>query len=104
MMVTFTCKADSSITMPERDAFFLLEIMGQKKVIPGSLLEEDVPNVLKRLKLALDAANAANTPEGLAEVNSLKTVESMARVLVDLLEAAEKNTCNVTWFEAPSLV
>lgn len=101
MMVTFTCKSDSSITVPERDALFLLEIMGQSKHIPGSLLEEDVPNVIKRLKAAIEAATVQGAS---AEKISLKAVEPMARSLVHLLEAAEKKPCNVTWFEATSLV
>jgi hypothetical protein len=54
-MITFTCKADASITMPKRDAFFLPELMGQRKTVPGSLLEDDEPKVPKQLKTALDA-------------------------------------------------
>ena len=54
-MITFTCKADASITMPKRDAFFLPELMGQRKTVPDSLLEDDEPKVPKQLKTAPDA-------------------------------------------------
>ena len=103
-MITFTCKADSSITMPKRDAFFLLELMGQRKTVPGSLLEDDVPKVLKQLKTALDAVKSKSTTTEPTEENSLKAIAPLAQSLVDLLETAEINSCNVTWFDATSLM
>lgn len=103
-MITFTCKADASITMPKRDAFFLLELMGQRKTVPGSLLEDEVPKVLKQLKTALNAVKSESTTNKPTEENSLKAIAPLAQSLVDLLEAAEINSCNVTWFDATNLM
>ncbi|MHB8921376.1 MAG: DUF1840 family protein [Halothiobacillus sp.] len=104
MMVTFTCRADFSITMSEKDAFSMLEIMGQDTIVPGSILEADVAEAFNRLKAAIDAKNSANPVKESDEKDILKGTEHLVQALVDLFAAAVKNQCNVTWFESSSLI
>ncbi len=99
MLVTFECKAYSNITYFGDIAKQLLHMMGHSGTIPSAILADDVPKALARLHTAL--AKQAETPPSADEKNDEKekTVQLTTRALplIDLLNAAAKEHCDVMW-------
>jgi hypothetical protein len=58
MPVTFRSKAYENITMVQKDADQLLEMMGHSGTIPSALAAKDIPGALERLHAALESAEA----------------------------------------------
>lgn len=103
MLVTFTCKAYSNITMFGGVAQHLLTLMGHSGTVPGAILAEDVPAALARLKSAIETEKGAGTADlsrdGQDDDSNEKAVSLRHRALplLELLAAAAKEKCNVMW-------
>jgi hypothetical protein len=105
MLVTFTCEVYADITYFGDVAQSLLKMMGHSGTVPGALLAEDVPTALERLKTAVEAVKAAQTPNPSikrdAEQDDSKgqpvPLTHRALPLIELLTAAAKANCNVMW-------
>lgn len=100
MLVTFECKAYSNITYFGDIAKQLLRMMGHSGAIPGALMADDVPAALARLQQALAQQTKAQ-PSGDGEETDDKetpvSIGTRALPLIDLLNAAAKEQCNVMW-------
>ncbi len=99
-MITFSSKAYANISMHQADAFHLLSLMGLPLERSGSLLASEVPAVLNRLKVAIEAAPS---PSRSVDNDSFVSAKTRAMPLIDALTAAVNEKCNVTWFEATIL-
>lgn len=103
MLVIFTCKAHSDITIFHDAAKRLLTMMGYSGVMPSTISAKDVPSALNRLKSAIEIAQTTLTPDRSMEAqpdeSNQQTVSLKHRAwyLIELLTAAEKENCNVTW-------
>ncbi len=97
MLVTFTTKAYADITMFGDDALSMLKMMGHSAAVPGAIREEDVAQALSRLKAAIESGNSSPP---VADKNAEEPVVSTAHralPLINLLSAAVKEKCYVTW-------
>lgn len=86
----------------------LLRLMGMSGMVPGALLARDVPEALRRLRQAVESAEGDRIPrrprsksepkengedDAVAKVN----LRTRAYPLVQLLEAAAAQDCDVVW-------
>jgi hypothetical protein len=97
MLVTFSTDAYADITMFGDVAINLLKMMGHSGTVPSAIMAEDIPEALKRLTAAI---NAANKSEPLKEVGTDEPGVSMSNraiPLLNLLAAAAKAKKNVMW-------
>ena len=104
MIVTFSSKASSDITMFGDIAQDLLRMMGHSGTIPSALLAADVPATLARLEHAIDAASppAAATDDagyhaGDGDATTTVGLRQRAWPLVEMLTAAARDGCDVMW-------
>ena len=98
MLVTFTTPAYHSITMFGDVALALIELMGHSGRVPGALLAEDVPAALERLKTGIEAADApAPEPAEDEDEEPAVALPQRALPLIELLEAAIRDECEVVW-------
>ncbi len=101
MLVTFECKAYANITYFGDVAKQLIKMMGHSGTIPSAILAGDVPRALARLQQALaqltDAKSVPekNDQEDIKEVPLQLTIRALP--LVELLNAAVKEQCDVMW-------
>lgn len=100
MLITFSSKAYANILMHQADAFHILSLMGLPLERSGSLLASEVPAVLNRLKVAIEALPAPSRSE---DQDSIVSTKTRAMPLIDALTAAVNAKCNVTWSEATIL-
>ena len=103
MLVTFTCKAYSDITLFGDIAQHLLTMMGHSGTVPGAILADDVPAALARLKRAIETEQAVPIPDS-SKANQDKdtnqepvSLRHRALPLIELLAAAARENCNVMW-------
>ena len=97
MLVTFTTDAYADITMFGDVALTMLKMMGHSAIVPGAIMEADVPVALSRLTAAIDAEKASPSID---DKNMDEPVVSMAHralPLISLLTAAAKAGSYVTW-------
>ena len=97
MLVTFTTKTYPDITMFGDVAQTLLEMMGHSTTVPGAILAADVPEVLGRLKTAIDAERTLPPNTDTDEEEPAVSIARRAFPLIELLAAAVKADANVTW-------
>lgn len=105
MLVTFHTKAYANITMFGDIAVKLLKLMGHSGTVPSAILADDVPAALERLKHGLAAEKKLRgqdeTPAGQrdADANEPPPVALATRAfpLIELLEAAAEQQCDVIW-------
>ena len=102
MLVTFSCKAYADITMFGNVAVSLLKLLGHSGTVPGALRAADVPRALERLRAGVAAhgdapapANDDNTER--EEDEPVVRLSQRALPLIELLEAAVKEECDVMW-------
>lgn len=101
MLVTFSCDAHENIVMFGDVALRLIKMMGHSGVIPSAILAEDVPPHLARLKQALEQEK--QKPSLLKNMRDEDDDEpdigltQRAFPLIELLEAAVSNECDVMW-------
>ena len=94
MLVTFSSKFYSDITMFGDVAQQLLKLMGHSGTVPGAILSSDVPQALSKLQSAVQDINIDAKPDDPAKVVGLK---HRALPLIDLLESAIKTNSDVMW-------
>ncbi|MGJ0485790.1 MAG: DUF1840 domain-containing protein [Methylomicrobium sp.] len=105
MLVTFSCEVCPNTTYFGDVAQTLLKMMGKSGQVPGTLLAEDVPKALERLQSAIEKLKAESSlktsSEKEAEQDDWKekpvTLAHRALPLIELLTAAAKANCYVTW-------
>ena len=103
MLVTFHTKGWSSITMFGDVAVTLLKMAGHTGTVPGALLAGDIRPAIARLK----EATACADPNGQSKQNVPSITEnaetmpvglrSPAYPLIELLIAAARQHCDVSW-------
>jgi len=100
MLVTFSCPAYAHITMFGDVAVRLLELMGHSGTVPGALLADEVQPALARLEAAVSPGKQLPAPEEAAQDEDEEPAVSLrnrALPLIELLEAAVQEKCNVMW-------
>lgn len=104
MLVTFRTKAHASITMYGDIAKLLLKKMGQSGDIPGAILAEDISHALNSLINSVEAEKKTDevSRKNAWDDNSV-SLNSRAAPLIELLQAASKEQCNVMWEKAGAL-
>ena len=101
MLVTFRTDAHAGITMYGDIAKQMLKMMGHSGTIPGAILAEDVPAALQKLSSAMEAVNEPTIETGKNTWDNQRvSMHSRATPLIELLEAAAAEQCNVMWEEA----
>lgn len=97
MLVTFTTKAYADITMFGDVAIAMLKMMGHSGTVPSAIRAEDVPEALRRLKASV-AAGKSSPPHVNKDADEPPvSTEHRAMPLIDLLTAAARDDCGVTW-------
>ena len=99
MLVKFSCTAYANITMFGNVAAQLLKFMGNSGEVPGAILADDVPAALASLHSALDAYRQS-PKDDTVQMEDDEPVISLAHralPLIDLLNAAVNEQCNVMW-------
>lgn len=108
MLVTFHSRAYADITLFGDIAQTLLRMMGHSGTVPGALLAEDVPQARARLQAALAAQQETAVEERQQVSDEDKEDEEeeqeaapplgvRALPLLELLEAAARQGCDVMW-------
>lgn len=101
MLITFQSRAYPNITMFGNVALQLIRLMGHSGSVPGAILAEDVPEALMRLRTAIAAGGAAPAMPGRdrdqVPDEEVVSLAHRALPLIELLEAAAKESCNVMW-------
>ena len=97
MLVTFSTRGYSDITLFGDVALTLLKMMGHSGNVPGAILAADVPAALNRLQAAIDATKA--TPPIADKQNKEPEVSLSKRglPLINLLTNAVEENNNVMW-------
>lgn len=100
MLVTFSCNAHENITMFGDVAQRLLKTMGHSGTVPSAFLAGQVPGALSRLQSAMQKEKQKPIASVSSEDNDDGPEVSLAHraiPLIKLLQAAEKEQCNVMW-------
>ncbi len=108
MIVRFHSKAAAGVTMFGDVAVALLHLMGMSGVIPGAVKAADVPEALRRIRQGLASPERAPQParprragddEDSEKEDRSISLRTRAFPLVELLEAAAAQQCDVVWEE-----
>lgn len=100
MLVTFKTKAYPDITMFGDVAVRLLRLMGHSGTVPSAVRAEDVPAALEKLKAAIAEEKrkaAEQPPDEDDEDGPPVPLANRALPLIELLEAAADQGCDVVW-------
>ena len=97
MIVTFTTKTYSDITMFGDVALTLLKMMGYSTKVPGAILAPDVPEALDRLKAGIEAEETPVPADDDDEEEPAVSLAHRALPLIELLKAARQAKANVMW-------
>nr|CAA6799665.1 MAG: Unknown protein [uncultured Thiotrichaceae bacterium] len=99
MLVKFTSKSASSVSMFEKDAGQLLKLMGCSGTIPSAIREEDVAEKLATLERALqvDDVDAENEAAASDDDEPAVPMNRRAYPLIELLNTAISTKKNVNW-------
>jgi len=102
MLITFRTKAWSNITMFGDVALTLLKMMGHSGTVPGALLAAEIPAALAHLQRALNAVPEAggrdnDPPAKHPDAAPVVGLQLRAHPLIQLLSAAARQECEVTW-------
>lgn len=106
MLIRFSCKAFSDITMFGDVGKKMLTMMGHSETVPGAILAEDIPQALALLKdaLAKEKYQHHEEPQEDAQDDEFQdtpvSIGNRALPLIELLTAAEKEGCDVMWQDA----
>lgn len=96
MLVTFTCKKYETIMMFGDVALRLLTLMGHSGTVPGAILAADIPDALSRLKKGVEKAKPEDNARQKDDDEAI-SLANRALPLIRMLEAANKNNCNIMW-------
>ena len=102
MLVTFKTSAYANITMFGDVAVTLIKLMGHSGTVPGALVAAEVPQALERLRAGIAAHGDTPAPAGdedsdREEDEPVVRLSQRALPLIELLEAAVKDECDVMW-------
>ncbi|MGF1754429.1 DUF1840 domain-containing protein [Vibrio makurazakiensis] len=104
MLITFRCKAHSNVTMFGDIGLQLIKMLGHSGTIPGAISSEDVPEALNRLRAAIALEKQAlvepeedDDEEEDDYIAAPVNISNRAFPLVELLNAAVKEQCEVMW-------
>jgi hypothetical protein len=97
MLVTFTCKAYSDITMFGEVAVSLLKLMGHSGSVPGALNADEVQAALERLRAALAEQKQREPLVNEDDDEQPVSLAHRAMPLIALLEAAQHAHTHVIW-------
>lgn len=77
----------------------LLNLMGHSGTIPGALLAEDIPEALNKLKAVVEIDKTSESQQKTEEESEEEAVSLSLRAypLIELLDAAAKENCDVMW-------
>ena len=115
MLVRFHTRAAAGVTLFGYVAVELLRLMGMSGVVPGAVLAAHVPDALRRLRGAMDSPLGERVPtpdtptDSSANRNKDEEEEQRghgvsfrirAYPLLQLLEAAAAENCDVVWEDA----
>ena len=105
MLVTFKTRAHyPNITMFGDVALKLLTLMGRSETVPSAIEPEDIPAALKRLREGLKKEEVHGDEAELAQTDDDEepppALGARALPLIELLEAAAKESKTVMWEEA----
>jgi len=95
MLVTFSTKSYSDITMFGDSALALIKMMGHSGTIPSAILAADVPMALTRLSAAINAEKAETGDKDGDDVSVSLVQRSVP--LINLLSAAVQENTDVMW-------
>lgn len=110
MLITFRSSAWSNITLFGDIAVTLLKMMGHSGTVPSALLAADIPSALAHLGQALDAAEPAEKSarprpdDDIPDTDAPVGLRLRAYPLIQLLTAAERQGCDVTWSDEPPVI
>jgi len=111
MLVTFHSDAWSDITMFGDVAVTLLKMAGHSGTVPSAILARDIPSALARLQQELAAVGPEpeNNPGARPESEDTDSppppgLRLRAHPLIELLSAAARQGCDVTWDAGGRLV
>ena len=98
MLLTFTTKAYSDITMFGDIALAMLKMMGHSATMSGgAILAEDVTAAPNRLTAAVAVEKASQPKENKDQGEPGVSMVHRALPLINLLSAAANENCNVMW-------
>ena len=100
MLVRFTSKASSSVSMFEKDAASMLKLMGHSGTIPSAIRAKDVASRLATMEANLEEAAAAELPpnyENDDEEEIIVPVKRRAYPLLELIRSAVDQNEEVMW-------
>ena len=115
MLVRFHSRAAAGLTLFGYVAADLLRLMGMSGNVPGAALAADVPAALQRLRRALESSEGDRVPapappesgrqHAVSDDDEEKdapkiSLRTRGYPLVQLLEAAAAEDCDVVWEEA----
>ena len=102
MLIRFDSKAGGFSTFGDV-AVTLLKMMGHSGTVPGAILAQDIPPALDKLKAAVAAASdpgvAQQSGNG-EEKEPPVSIRQRAFPLIELLERAARDGCDVLWDRA----
>jgi len=102
MLIVFSSEASGDIIMFGDVALRLLKMMGMSGVVPGGIKPEEIPATVEQLKRSVatvkdsPAGKAADEKEEAREETSVN-LGQRAFPLIEMLEAAAREGCHVTW-------
>jgi hypothetical protein len=100
MLVQFDSDV-GGLTMLGDTAVQLLRLMGHSGTVPSAILSRDIPAALDKLERALAQSSAAESPgdgsQADREGEPRVSLRQRAFPLIQLLKAAAKQGCDLTW-------
>ena len=101
MLVKFQSEV-GGLTMFNDVAVPLLKLMGHSGTVPSAIMPEDIPAAVAKLKAAVAARPGAPDPAAKRHPDADEkeipvTLKQRAFPLIDLLERAAKQQCEVVW-------
>jgi Domain of unknown function (DUF1840) len=100
MLITFQSKSYANITMFGDVAMSLLKLMGHSGNVPGAILAKDIPAALGKLEQGLKKLAQSDQPSQKSDNDEKEeaiSLDKRAIPLIEMLEAAIKENCNVMW-------
>lgn len=100
MLVRFTSKAASSVSMFEKDAAAMLKLMGHSGTIPSAIRAKDVAGRLEVMEEALEEAAAAELPPNYERDDDeeiIVPIKRRAYPLLELMRNAVEHSEEVMW-------
>lgn len=104
MLITFRSQSHN-VTMFGDVALQILKMMGHSGTVPGAILAKDVPQALEQLNTAIELERQKAKPAEPEDddddeyVDPPVSIVNRALPILELLNAAVRDECNVMWDE-----